>query len=72
MHRATQQLTELMHGEMRAEMKEKGGHYGQGGGPFGGAGLTGWLPAIRALVVAGIAALAVPLPVWVGSFTGWR
>ncbi|MFI6808056.1 phage holin family protein [Streptomyces luteogriseus] len=64
--RASQQLTELVRGEMRlaqAEMKEKGKRYGKGGGLFGGAGLVGFL-TLQALVATAIAALAVPLPVW--------
>ncbi|TRO56263.1 phage holin family protein [Streptomyces sp. IB201691-2A2] len=59
--RASQQLTELVRGEMRlaqAEMKEKGRRYGKGGGLFGGAGLTGFLTA-QALVATAIAALIV-------------
>ncbi|MFI8933230.1 phage holin family protein [Streptomyces sp. NPDC053474] len=64
--RASQQLTDLVRGEMRlaqAEMKEKGKRYGKGGGLFGGAGLVGFL-MLQALVATAIAALAVPLPVW--------
>jgi uncharacterized membrane protein YqjE len=64
--RASQQLTELVRGELRlaqAEMKEKGRRYGRGGGLFGGAGLVGFL-TVQALVATAIAALAVPLPVW--------
>ncbi|MEW2301564.1 phage holin family protein [Streptomyces sp. NPDC006655] len=64
--RASQQLTELMRGELRlaqAEMKEKGKRYGKGGGLFGGAGMVGFLMA-QALVATVIAALAVALPVW--------
>ncbi|MET7683438.1 phage holin family protein [Streptomyces sp. NPDC005423] len=67
--RASQQLTELVRGEMRlaqAEMKAKGRRYGKGGGLFGGAGLAGFL-TLQALVAAGIAALAVPLPVWAAA-----
>jgi uncharacterized membrane protein YqjE len=67
--RASQQLTELVRGEMRlaqAEMKEKGRRYGKGGGLFGGAGLVGFL-ALQALVATAIAALAVPLPVWAAA-----
>ncbi|MFJ9036973.1 phage holin family protein [Streptomyces sp. NPDC102406] len=67
--RASQQLTELVRGEMRlaqAEMKEKGKRYGKGGGLFGGAGLVGFL-ALQALVATAIAALAVPLPVWAAA-----
>ncbi|MCS0604402.1 phage holin family protein [Streptomyces sp. LP11] len=64
--RASQQLTELVRGELRlaqAEMKEKGRRYGKGGGLFGGAGLVGFL-MLQALVATVIAALAVVLPVW--------
>ncbi|WP_055495084.1 phage holin family protein [Streptomyces sp. TP-A0356] len=64
--RASQQLTELVRGELRlaqAEMKEKGKLYGKGGGLFGGAGVVGFLMA-QALVATAIAALAVALPVW--------
>ncbi|MFJ5273051.1 phage holin family protein [Streptomyces sp. NPDC088358] len=68
-HRASQQLTELVRGELRlaqAEMKEKGRHYGKSGGLFGGAGIVGFL-MLETLVVAAIAALAVPLPVWAAA-----
>ncbi|WP_225823782.1 phage holin family protein [Streptomyces naphthomycinicus] len=64
--RASQQLTELVRGELRlaqAEMKQKGKRYGKGGGLFGGAGVVGFLMA-QALVATVIAALAVALPVW--------
>lgn len=64
--RASQQLSELVRGELRlaqAEMKEKGKRYGKGGGLFGGAGLVGFL-MLEALVATVIAALAVALPVW--------
>lgn len=64
--RASQQLTELVRGELRlaqAEMKEKGKRYGRGGGLFGGAGVVGFLMA-QALVATMIAALATVLPVW--------
>ncbi|WP_427168912.1 phage holin family protein (plasmid) [Streptomyces sp. C1-1] len=67
--RASQQLTELVRGEMQlaqAEMKEKGKRYGKGGGLFGGAGVVGFLMA-QALVATAIAALAVPLPVWAAA-----
>ncbi|MFG2577543.1 phage holin family protein [Streptomyces sp. NPDC048481] len=67
--RASQQLTELVRGELRlaqAEMKEKGKLYGKGGGLFGGAGVVGFL-TLEALVVTVIAALAVPLPVWAAA-----
>jgi nitrate/nitrite transporter NarK len=67
--RASQQLTELVRGELRltqAEMKEKGRRYGKGGGLFGGAGIVGFL-MLQALVATAIAALSVPLPVWVAA-----
>jgi uncharacterized membrane protein YqjE len=67
--RASQQLTELVRGELRlaqAEMKEKGKRYGKGGRLFGGAGVVGFL-ALQALVATAIAALAVPLPVWTAA-----
>jgi nitrate/nitrite transporter NarK len=67
--RATEQLTELVRGEMRlaqAEMTEKGKRYGKGGGLFGGAGVLGFV-TLQALVATVIAALAVPLPVWAAA-----
>ncbi|CUW32822.1 hypothetical protein TUE45_pSRTUE45c_0190 (plasmid) [Streptomyces reticuli] len=67
--RASQQLTELVRGELKlaqAEMREKGKRYGKGGGLFGGAGVVGFL-TLQALVATGIAALAVPLPVWAAA-----
>ncbi|BBC28983.1 uncharacterized protein SGFS_002740 [Streptomyces graminofaciens] len=67
--RASQQLKELVRGEMRlaqAEMKEKGKRYSKGGGLFGGAGLVGFL-TLQALIATAIAALAVPLPVWAAA-----
>jgi len=67
--RASQQLTDLVRGEMRlaqAEMKEKGKRYGKGGGLFGGAGLVGFLTA-QAMVATAIAGLAVPMPLWAAA-----
>ncbi|MFJ9909922.1 phage holin family protein [Streptomyces sp. NPDC101152] len=67
--RSSQQLTELVRGELRlaqAEMKRKGKRYGKGGGLFGGAGVVGFL-MLQALVATAIAALAVPLPVWAAA-----
>ncbi|MFF1325747.1 phage holin family protein [Streptomyces chartreusis] len=67
--RASQQLTELVRGEMQlaqAEMKDKGKRYGKGGGLFGGAGVVGFL-MLQAMVATAIAALAVPLPVWAAA-----
>ncbi|MEU4130525.1 phage holin family protein [Streptomyces wuyuanensis] len=67
--RASQQLTELVRGELalaQAEMKEKGRRYGKGGGLFGGAGVVGFL-TLQALTATAVAALAVPLPVWAAA-----
>lgn len=66
---ASQQLTELVRGEMKlaqAEMKEKGKRYGKSGGLFGGASLAGFL-MLQALVATGIAALALLLPLWAAA-----
>ncbi|MET7745976.1 phage holin family protein [Streptomyces sp. NPDC005385] len=66
---ASQQLTELVRGEMRlaqAEMKEKVKRYGKSGGLFGGASVAGFL-MLQALVATAIAALALPLPVWAAA-----
>ncbi|WP_030689621.1 phage holin family protein [Streptomyces globisporus] len=67
--RASRQISELVREEMRlarAEMTQKGRRYGIGGGLFGGAGLVGILAA-QALGAAGIAALALVLPVWASA-----
>ncbi|MEU9139980.1 phage holin family protein [Streptomyces sp. NPDC048404] len=67
--RASQQLTDLVRGEMRlaqAEMVEKGKRYGKSGGLFGGASLGGFL-MLQALVATVIAALALLLPVWASA-----
>ncbi|MFF7489280.1 phage holin family protein [Streptomyces luteogriseus] len=67
--RATEQLTDLVRGEMRlaqAEMTDKGKRFGKGGGLFGGAGVLGFV-TLQALVATVIAALAVPLPVWAAA-----
>ncbi|WP_280357269.1 phage holin family protein [Nocardia otitidiscaviarum] len=66
---ASQQLTELVRGELRlaqAEMREKGKRYGISGGLFGGAAVVGFL-TLQALVFTVIAALAVVLPVWASA-----
>ncbi|WP_406368519.1 phage holin family protein [Streptomyces sp. NBC_00647] len=66
---ASQQLTELVRGEMKlaqAEMQEKGKRYGKSGGLFGGASLAGFL-MLQALVATVIAALALLLPVWAAA-----
>ncbi|MER7760948.1 phage holin family protein [Streptomyces sp. NPDC097619] len=67
--RASEQLTELVRGELRlaqAELRQKGKRYGKGGGLVGGAGVVGFL-MLQALVAAAIAALAVVLPVWAAA-----
>ncbi|MER7982767.1 phage holin family protein [Streptomyces sp. NPDC095817] len=67
--RASQQLTELVRGEMtlaQAEMKEKGKRYGKSGGLFGGASLAGFL-MLQALVVTVIASLDLVLPLWAAA-----
>ena len=67
--RATEQLSELVRGEMRlaqAEMAEKGKRFGKGGGLVGGAGVLGFV-TLQALAATVIAALAVPLPVWAAA-----
>lgn len=67
--RASQQISELIRGEMqlaRAEMTQKGKRFGVGGGLFGGAGLVGVLAA-QAFIGAVIAALALLLPVWASA-----
>ncbi|MGC4985849.1 phage holin family protein [Streptomyces sp. DT193] len=66
---ASQQLTELVRGEMKlaqAEMKEKGKRYGKSGGLFGGASLAGFL-MLQALVASVIGAVALLLPVWAAA-----
>ncbi|MEU2549867.1 phage holin family protein [Streptomyces roseolus] len=67
--RASGQISELVREEMqlaRAELTQKGRRFGRGGGLFGGAGLVGVL-ALQALIAAGIAALALALPVWASA-----
>ena len=67
--RASEQLTELVRGEMKlaqAEMQQKGKRYGKSGGLFGGASLAGFL-MLQALVATAIAAMALLLPVWAAS-----
>ncbi|MPY32859.1 phage holin family protein [Streptomyces adustus] len=67
--RASQQLTELVRGELRlaqAEMKQKGKRFGKGGGLFGGAGVAGFL-TLQALAATAIAGLAMALPVWAAA-----
>jgi Putative Actinobacterial Holin-X, holin superfamily III len=66
---ASDQLSRLVRQEIqlaRAEMAQKAKRAAIGGGMFGGAGLTA-LFAVQALVIAGIAALALVLPVWAAA-----
>ncbi|WP_443048838.1 phage holin family protein [Streptomyces sp. NBC_00328] len=66
---ASQQLTELVRGEMKpaqAEMAEKGKRYGKSGGLFGGASLAGFL-TLQALVATVIAVVALVMPVWAAA-----
>ncbi|MFE6364812.1 phage holin family protein [Streptomyces sp. NPDC057806] len=58
--RASQQLTELVPGELplaQVEIAEMGKRYGKGSGLFGGAGLVGFL-MLQALVATAIAPAA--------------
>ncbi|WP_030547392.1 phage holin family protein [Streptomyces albus] len=69
---AAEQLSDLVRGEMRlaqAELARKGKRAGLGGGLFGGAGVVAFV-AFQALVAAGIAALALVLPVWASALIG--
>ncbi|MEE1752765.1 phage holin family protein [Streptomyces sp. SP18CS02] len=66
---ASQQVSQLVRDEMRlaqAEMVRKGKRFGAGGGLFGGAGAAVFL-ALQALVITGIAALSLVLPVWASA-----
>ncbi|HEV2639315.1 MAG TPA: phage holin family protein [Actinocrinis sp.] len=66
---ASEQLSLLVRQEIklaRAEMTQKAKRVAIGGGMFGGAGLTA-LFAVQALVVAGIAGLALVLSVWAAA-----
>lgn len=67
--RASEQISELVREEMRlarAELREKGRRFGTGGGLLGAAVLLGALVA-QALVVSGVAALALAFPVWASA-----
>lgn len=67
--RATRQVSDLLHAEVRlavTELKDKGRHAGRGAGLFGGAGLVA-LYGAGALVAAAIAAIALALPVWLAA-----
>jgi uncharacterized membrane protein YqjE len=66
---ASQQLSELVRGEIRlaaAEIADKGKHAGAGVGMLGGAGVvTGY--GVAALLVSAGAALALVWPVWAAA-----
>ncbi|NJQ02860.1 phage holin family protein [Streptomyces zingiberis] len=66
---AAEQLSDLVRGEMRlaqAELTRKGRQAGIGGGLFGGAGVVAHAGFLT-LVAAGVAALALVLPVWASA-----
>ncbi|MET8677405.1 phage holin family protein [Streptomyces sp. NPDC004647] len=66
---ASEQLSDLVRSELRlaqAEMARKGKRAGRGGGLYGGAAITVLL-ALQALVAAGIAAIALELPIWAAA-----
>ncbi|MCZ4124472.1 phage holin family protein [Streptomyces sp. H39-S7] len=67
--RASEQLSELVRGEMRlarAELTEKGKRAGLGGGLLGGAALIAVI-ALQALVATAIALLALAVSVWAAA-----
>ncbi|WP_037916326.1 phage holin family protein [Actinacidiphila yeochonensis] len=67
----TEQLSDLVRQEMKlaqAELAQKGKRAGIGGGMFGAAGLMGFF-ALAALVTAAVAALAIPLSLWLAALT---
>nr|WSW70838.1 phage holin family protein [Streptomyces sp. NBC_00995] len=67
--RASQQISELVHEEMRlarSEMTQKGRRFRKGGGLFGAAGLVGILAA-QGAVATSIAGLALVLPLWAAA-----
>ena len=66
---ASQQISELVRGELRlaaAEVKDKGTRAGKGAGVLGGAGLVAGY-GVAALLAAVIAALSLVLPVWAAA-----
>jgi uncharacterized membrane protein YqjE len=66
---ASQQMAELVRGELRlavAEVKDKGTRAGVGAGLLGGAGLVAAY-GVAALLAAVVAALALALPVWAAA-----
>ncbi|MDF9811257.1 phage holin family protein [Streptomyces sp. SPB162] len=67
--RASEQLSELVRGEMRlarAELTEKGKRAGLGGGLLGGAALIAVI-GLQALVATAIALLALAVSVWAAA-----
>lgn len=68
-HRATEQLSQLVRQEMalaKAELTQKGRRMGRGGGLLGAAGAVGYVGLI-ALAGAATAALSLALPVWAAA-----
>ncbi|MGQ0479749.1 MAG: phage holin family protein [Pseudonocardia sp.] len=67
--RLSEQMSQLVRGEMRlaqAELQAKGKRLGLGVGMAGAAAVLTWF-AVAALIGAGIAALALILPVWASA-----
>jgi hypothetical protein len=65
----SEQLSDLVRQEMKlaqAELARKGKRAGVGGGLFGAAGLMAFF-ALAALVTAAIAAVAIPLSLWLAA-----
>lgn len=68
-HRLTEQVPELIRGELRlaqAELKEKGKSAGIGAGAFGAAGLLA-LYGVACLLAAAIIALALAVEPWLAA-----
>jgi len=68
-NRMTGQVSQLIRDELKLaqlELTEKGKKAGMGAGMFGGAGVVA-LYGVGALIAAGIAALALVLPVWASA-----
>ncbi len=67
--RLSEQMSQLVRGEMRlaqAELQAKGKRLGLGVGMAGAAAVLTWF-AVAALIGAGIATLALVLPVWASA-----
>jgi len=66
-------IGDMVRGEIRlavTEYRDKAGRAGKAGGLFAGAALCGLL-ATASLVTAGIAALALAMPVWLAALLMW-